>query len=75
MRRGTLLRVGGIVVAGALFIGGTGCRELLIGTNIASVATGWLLGNLTTSGNVERVCYQNGVLIDCADLPEDLGLD
>ena len=73
MRFRVFKRVGIVLAAGAMVLAATGCNKLLYGTNSISIATGWLLGSAFTAGNVERVCYENGVLIDCADLPADLG--
>lgn len=71
MKRG-IVKCGSVLVAAALLVTTTGCSEFFIFSNAASMVTGWLLGSQAAAGNVERQCYQNGVLIDCADLPADL---
>ena len=72
MKHGSWVRLGMMLVAGALLIGGSGCNELLARTNIGSFLTGLAFGNFISAGSVETLCYQNGVLIDCAALPENL---
>lgn len=72
MKRG-IVKFGNVLVAATLLIATAGCNEFFIFSNAASVVTGWLLGGQAAANNVERQCYQNGVLIDCADLPADLG--
>ncbi len=72
MNRGTIVKLGTVLVAIALLAATAGCDRILWGSSAASAFTGWLLGSTATAGNVERQCYQNGVLIDCAELPADL---
>jgi len=38
-----------------------------------SFGVGWLPRDLTVPSTVERGCYPNGVLVDCANLPDNLG--
>lgn len=73
MRRSIWRTLGVACIAAALLTASTGCNKTLVGTHAASTVVGWLLGNAFGTGNVERQCFQNGVLIDCADLPADLG--
>lgn len=73
MKRGTITKVATILLGLVLLLASTGCNRLLYATNAVSTATGWLFGGLATASNAEYQCYQNGVLIDCADLPSDLG--
>lgn len=73
MKRGIAAQVGIIVTVVALGALSTGCNRLLYGTNALSGITGWLLGSVVTATNTDRVCYENGVVIDCASLPADLG--
>lgn len=56
-------------VLAALTLGLTGCgqRELL---TAISFGTGWLVRGLTGM-NVETLCYRNGVLVDCSQLPAE----
>jgi hypothetical protein len=56
-------------VASALLIGLAGC-DLLVGSNVTSFTVGYLLGS-ANAGN-QMTCYQNGELINCADVPADL---
>lgn len=51
----------------------TGCKEWLLGSHLASFGAGWALRDLTMPTTTETLCYRSGVLIDCADLPADLG--
>lgn len=73
MKRRALVKLGPSLLDAAPLIASTDCSRLLYGTNAASAAAGWLLRSASTAGNIERLCYQNGVLIDCADLAADLG--
>lgn len=51
----------------------TGCSEGIRAVSSVSFGLGWFIRNITASSTTEEVCYQNGVLIDCSELPEDLG--
>ena len=57
----------------------TGCNEKLALSNgitlvnQAAFGIGWALGSINAPTTTERLCYQNGVQIDCADLPEEFG--
>ncbi len=73
MKRQTVAKLGTILILIALMVTTTGCNQLLWGTNTVSAVAGWLVGSYLNTGGTERLCYQNGVLIDCADLPADLG--
>jgi hypothetical protein len=73
MKRGFGLRVAVLVLVGVLLGTNTGCLEWLAVTNVVSFSAGWLLRDLTIPTTVQRECYQNGVLVDCATLPDNLG--
>lgn len=73
MKHKTSAKLGIILIMIAFTIAGTGCDRLFWGSNALSSATGWLFGSIWTAANLETQCYQNGVRIDCADLPADLG--
>ncbi|MBN2447965.1 MAG: hypothetical protein JXO22_14635 [Phycisphaerae bacterium] len=73
MKRGCVSKLGVVLLAVVLLVAGTGCDSILLASHSASFAAGWLVGNLTAATTVERQCYENGVLIDCANLPADLG--
>ncbi len=73
MRRSKVIHIGAVIAAAGLFLASTGCTKLLYLSTGTSFVSGLLLGNNLTLTSVEQTCYQNGVLINCADLPEDLG--
>ena len=73
MRLKTFARIGTVLIVLVVLISTSGCNRLLLGTNAVSFVGGWMFGNAFGASNVERLCYENGVLIDCADLPDDLG--
>lgn len=54
---------------GALLTGVAGC-EWLIGSHLASFGAGYALG--AASVGTQTTCYQNGELINCAELPAEL---
>jgi hypothetical protein len=71
MKRAYVAKLGTIVMIAGLCAASVGCNRLLWSTNAVSAAVSWLLGS-AASGNVTTQCYQNGVLIDCSELPADL---
>lgn len=73
MKRTLPARLGVVLVAITLLAATAGCIPLRLGPNTASFLTGWVLGGAATALTVDRQCYQNGVLIDCATLPANLG--
>ena len=73
MKRGTGIRVAVLLAAMFLFGSSTGCTRWLLGPHLASFGAGWLLRDAATTTTTERVCYHNGVLVDCSELPSDLG--
>lgn len=73
MKREFVARLAVLLLVVVFLLPSVGCNRVLLGTNTVSVVAGWLLGSVATSSSVERLCYQNGELIDCADLPADLG--
>jgi hypothetical protein len=62
-----------VVVTG--FVGlallAVGCRPWTVTTS-AGIGLGWLLGYNVAQTQTGTQCFQNGVQIDCADLPADL---
>ena len=73
MKRGYFSRLGVVLMAAVLLTIGSGCDSVLLASHGVSFAAGWLVGNMTAPTTVERQCYQDGVLIDCANLPANLG--
>lgn len=59
-----------VVATVGLLLPCLGCARALISGGTALVA-GLLLGNKNLT-SVSQECYENGVLIDCADLPDGL---
>jgi hypothetical protein len=57
------------LAAVALLGATTGCNEWLVGTHAASFGAGWLLRDVTMPATTETVCYQNGELVDCSEIP------
>ncbi len=72
MRRNFFVRAVVLTLAAATVGASTGCHERIAAANLITLGAGWLLRDVTLTSSVERACYQNGVLIDCADLPEGL---
>ena len=66
-------KIGAIAVAAGLLLASTGCNKKLTLNNGFYFVSGLLIGNVFTPTSTEQTCYENGVLVDCADLPEDLG--
>ena len=66
MRSGRILI---LLVAFTLLATGTGCDRTFRLANLASFSAGWLVGQLTTPITIDTVCYRNGELIDCSELP------
>lgn len=60
-------------LAATLALSATGCTEWFAASHAASFGVGWLLGSqsatLTAGATVDRVCYENGVIVDCSSLP------
>lgn len=73
MNRGFAFRIVGALLGLGLVATSTGCTEWLAISHVGSLSAGWLLRDVTMPTTVERECYENGVLVDCADLPADLG--
>lgn len=73
MKRRIGFRVAVALLAAVLLTTGVGCRQWLVLSQTISFGAGWLLRDLTYTTTVERECYQNGVLVDCDTLPENLG--
>ena len=73
MKTRFITRVGILALLSALLVPSLGCNLRLWGSNTGSLITGWLLGSVANASGAEHLCYENGVLIDCADLPADLG--
>ena len=73
MRRGSIARTIALAVAAITIGASVGCHERILAANLLTMGAGWLLRDVTLTTTIERECYENGVLIDCADLPEDLG--
>lgn len=73
MKSGFAFRVTVMLLATVLISTSTGCIKWLSFSDLVSFGAGWVLRDVTMPSNVERQCYQNGVLIDCADLPTELG--
>ncbi len=68
MKRGYMVKLGMVLLIAGLLATSTGCNRLLVGTNIGSIITGVVLGNVWTANTTESLCYRNGELIDCAEL-------
>ena len=60
----------GLVAAGLLATT-SGCTPLWAASNIATLVSGLLLGNLRVPA-MQETCYRNGQLVDCATLPADV---
>lgn len=73
MKRDMMRKVATLLIGAALLAGTAGCERILLGGQVVSFIAGWALGGATTPTTVERECYQNGVQIDCADLPANIG--
>ena len=65
------VRIVAVALASALLIGLAGCG-LLLTSNAASFTAGYLLGSATVNTQPQTTCYQNGVVIDCANVPAEL---
>lgn len=72
MRHSGIWRAAGIVLAGVLALSNTGCVEWLMTSHAAFFGAGWLMRDATIGTTTERTCFENGVLVDCATLPEDV---
>lgn len=70
MRHGTNCRIAALVSAAPLIVMSAGCLEWLMASHLASFGAGRLLRDMTTVTTTERVCYQNGLEVDCATLPD-----
>ena len=66
MRSGRILV---LIVGLMLLVCGTGCDRVARLINVASFSAGWLVGQLTVPTTTETVCYRNGELIDCSEVP------
>lgn len=73
MRYGLRTRAVLLVMLAALGVTGVGCVEWLAASNLYSFVAGWELRGLTLPVTTERQCFQNGVEVDCATLPANLG--
>ncbi len=62
-----------LLAAGLLLGASTGCTPWALVSNLASLGVGWALRDVTATTTTERQCYHNGVPVDCAELPSDLG--
>lgn len=68
MKRSFLYRSAAALLAfGALATCG-GCSRWFATANALSFGAGWFLRDLTMQTVVERECYVNGELVDCADV-------
>lgn len=72
MKRNLGFRVAVVLLFGVLLGTSTGCFEWLAVSNAVSFGAGWLLRDVTIPTTVQRECYQNGVLVDCATLPDGI---
>jgi hypothetical protein len=73
MTRGFGFRAAVVLLAVLLVAASAGCTEWLAASHLASFGAGWVLRGMSMPVTVERECYLNGTLVDCATLPDDLG--
>lgn len=69
MRRGLGIRSVAFLLAAGLVAMSSGCAEWLALSSFVSFGAGWLVRDATIQTHVIRECYQNGVQVDCDDLP------
>lgn len=60
-----------LILIGALTLlaSGAGCNRVSRLMSVASFSAGWLVGHLTAPSTTDTVCYRNGELLDCSELP------
>lgn len=72
MKRPLSIRILMIILAVLLLGTSAGCVEALFVTHAGALGLGWLLGSVNAPTTVDRECFLNGELVDCATLPDDL---
>ena len=73
MRHSHTLKIGAVLLAAGLLVASTGCTKKFELVNGISFFSGLMVGINFAPTTVEQTCYENGVLVDCSELPENLG--
>jgi hypothetical protein len=73
MKHGIGVRLTASLVAAVLLGASTGCTQWLVVSNLVSLGSGWLLRDLTMTTTTDTLCYRNGALVDCSELPIQSG--
>jgi hypothetical protein len=73
MKHGIVIRLTASLFASVLLGASTGCTPWLAVSNLVSLGSGWLLRDLTMTTATDTLCYRNGALVDCSELPIQSG--